>query len=212
MFVAIVAHGTGNLHSVERAVQHVGAGKVTTCVSAEPARLLEADRIIFPGQGAIGACRQHLQQTGAMDALLECSRDRPFFGICLGMQLLALHSEEDEGYDGMGIFSTKVKRFGRDMLDESQKRCKVPHMGWNEVRLTQDHPLLAGIEQDSFFYFVHSYYLQCSTPDEVYGETVHGLRFASIMAKGNIFATQFHPEKSQQPGLAMLRNFLHWKA
>ena len=211
MLVAIVAHSTGNLRSVERAVQHVGGDKVKTCISDEPARLLEADRVIFPGQGAIGACQQHLQQTGAMDALLECSRNRPFLGICLGMQLLAQHSEEDGGCDGMGIFAAKVKRFASDTKDESGQRRKVPHMGWNEVQLTQEHPLLHGVERKSFFYFVHSYYAQAEQSSEVYGESEYGITFASALAKGNIFATQFHPEKSQQPGLTILRNFINWK-
>ena len=211
MFVAIVAHGTGNLHSVERAVRHIGGDKVTTCVSDEPAQLLEADKVIFPGQGAIGACQRHLQQTGAMAALLECSRSKPFLGICLGMQVLSEHSEEDGGCDGMGVFAARVKRFADNTVDKSGQRRKVPHIGWNQVRFTREHPLLHKVPQDSFFYFVHSYYVPADGNSDVYGESEYGSAFASIMARDNNFATQFHPEKSQQPGLTILRNFLDWK-
>lgn len=205
--VAVIDYGMGNLHSVAKALEHVGAGRVL--VSSDAAVIREADRVVFPGVGAIRDCMTEITRLG-FDALVrEVSADRPFLGICVGMQALLEHSEENGGVDGIGLFPGKVRFFGKDMIEDGEK-LKVPHMGWNQVQQNQPHPLWQGIEDQGRFYFVHSYYIEAGNPAQVVGRGHYGKDFAAAMAEGSRFAVQFHPEKSHSNGLQLLKNFINW--
>ena len=209
--IVIVDYGSSNLHSVARALEFVAASSHRIRVSAQAATIAAADRVVFPGQGAIGDCMQRVTALGLAEVLRECVRTRPFLGICLGLQSLLSHSDEDGGTACLDIIPGKVVRFAhgaRDPRDGSA--CKIPHMGWNEVTWTREHALTRGIESGARFYFVHSYYVEPATPDVVAGRTLYIDSFVSAVAFGNAFATQFHPEKSQQAGLQLLRNFVGW--
>lgn len=211
MKIAIVDYGCGNLHSVMRAVNHAADGlDASVVISANPEEIRAADRLIWPGQGAMPDCMANVQANGGAlrDALeARLAAGVPILGICIGLQLLMDFSEEGH-IAGMGILPGRVKRFPSGMSDESG-RLKVPQMGWNRVRQTA-HPLWKGIPDLSWFYFVHSYYVDCQDAPIVAGRTEYGLTFASALAKDNIFATQFHPEKSARCGLQLFRNFLTW--
>ena len=207
--VAIIDYGMGNLHSAKKAVEHV-APDTTVLVTDNAQKIREADRVILPGVGAIRDCMAEMHRLGVVDLVCEVSQDRPFLGICVGMQALMERSEENGGVDCIGLFPGQVRFFGKDM-EEDGERLKVPHMGWNQVQQVNDHPLWAGIEDNSRFYFVHSY---CATgvPDEqMAGRCEYGLAFAAAVAKRNVFAVQFHPEKSADAGLKLLENFLRWR-
>lgn len=204
--IAIVDYGMGNLHSMLKAVERVGAGAhVFLCT--QPEQLRRADRVIFPGVGAIKPCMQELARLGLDEALREAARERPILGVCLGMQALAEHSEENGGTPGLGLVPAAVKRLPREV--EGQ-RLKVPHMGWNRVHQLREHPLWEDIAQDSMFYFVHSYYFAPRDPDIALATTLYGAPFTSVFTYGNLAAVQFHPEKSQTVGLKLLANFLSW--
>lgn len=211
----IVDVGTGNLHSVHKAIEHVSA-REAVCVTSDPDALASADRVILPGQGAIGSCMAALDKDGLRQAVLEAAASKPFLGICLGLQVLYASSEEDGGTPGLGVLDGHVRGFatqasaGRmnDVL--TGQALKIPHMGWNQVHQQKDHPLWKGIEQDARFYFVHSYYVDSGQTADVAGATEYGITFTSAAARDNIFAVQFHPEKSQHAGLALLRNFMTW--
>ena len=210
--VAVIDYGVSNLRSVAKALEHVSGGRHRIQVCASPEDLLAADRIVFPGQGAIGDCMQHMAARGLDQALKEAVRDKPFLGLCLGLQSLLDHSDEDGGTTGFGLFQGQVRRFPGDMHEaRSGDRLKIPHMGWNQVMPVCEHPLWEGIEADSRFYFVHSFYVVPDDPDEVAAECEYGLRFACALARDNLFAVQFHPEKSQHDGLRLLDNFLSWQ-
>lgn len=209
--VAVVDYGGSNLRSVVKAVEHVAGGEFDVVVCEEPAQLLAADRVVFPGQGAIGDCMAHLRERNLVAALQACIRSRPFFGICLGLQSLMTHSDEDGGTPCLEVYAGDVRRFPTDpgpAADGSPR--KIPHMGWNEVRWTRDHPVCAGIPSGTRFYFVHSYYVAPADPALVIGETDYIAPFCSAIASGYAFATQFHPEKSAEAGLRLLANFLQW--
>jgi glutamine amidotransferase len=208
--LAIIDYGMGNLRSVAKALEHVAGGRVQVRVSGEPEVILAADRVLFPGVGAIRDCMAELNGRGLADVVRRCAADRPFLGICLGMQALMDTSEENQGTDCLGILPGRVRRFPADLRDADGERLKVPHMGWNQVHEPADHPLWRGISQDSWFYFVHSFYVEPAEPDLVAGTTRHGIDFASVVASGNVFACQFHPEKSQHAGLRLLANFVAW--
>ncbi len=211
--VAVIDYGVSNLRSVAKALEHVSGGRHEIRVCARPEDLLAADRIVFPGQGAIGACMRQMTALGLDQALREAIRERPFLGLCLGLQSLLDGSEEDGGTAGFGLFHGQVRRFPGDMHDaRSGDRLKIPHMGWNQVIPVSEHPLWSGIEAGSRFYFVHSYYVEADDPAEIAGECEYGLRFACALARDNLFAVQFHPEKSQHAGLRLLGNFLDWQA
>jgi glutamine amidotransferase len=209
--VAVVDYGMGNLRSVSQAVQHVAEGSgLRVVVTSRPEEVWSAERVVLPGQGAMPDCMRELKASGLLDAVLDAARNKPLMGVCVGMQMMLSHSEEGPT-DGLDLMSGQVRRFqlaGRTQPDGS--RYKVPQMGWNQVRQVRPHPVWAGVPDDSYFYFVHSYYAQVGDPSHAVGETEYGQRFTCALARDNIFATQFHPEKSAEHGLALYRNFLHW--
>lgn len=207
--VAIIDYGMSNLRSVHKAIEHL-APRARVYVTDDPQRVRQAARVVFPGQGAIGECMQRLRAHGLDAAIGEILGTRPFLGICLGLQALMGFSEEDGGTPGLGAFPGSVVRFPQDARDAAGERLKIPHMGWNEVHHTRPHPLWRGIPQDSRFYFVHSYYVAPDDPALVAATTPYAGGFASALARDTIFAVQFHPEKSQREGLALLGNFLRW--
>jgi len=207
--VAIIDYGMGNLHSIGKAVEHV-AGDLRVQITADAATIRHADRVIFPGVGAIGHCMQELQRLGLDDVIREVAGQKPLLGVCLGMQALLEFSEENGGTPALGLFAGQVRRFPDGLRDPlSGERLKIPHMGWNQVR-QRPHPLWAGIPQDSRFYFVHSYHVQPEQSAESAGTTDYGITFTSAVARDGIFAVQFHPEKSQHNGLQLLANFINW--
>jgi imidazole glycerol-phosphate synthase subunit HisH len=210
--VAVIDYGMGNLRSVCKAITHV-APQAAVSLTADPDAIRGADRVVFPGQGAIGGCVAALVAAGLDEALREAVREKPFLGICLGLQALYEFCEEGGGTKGLGILPGRVRRFSREtMIDpESGDALKVPHMGWNRVQQVSDHPLWRGIAPDERFYFVHSYYAESGDPKSVMGTTDYGVRFTSAASHENIFATQFHPEKSQRAGLRLLENFVSWE-
>jgi glutamine amidotransferase len=213
--VAVVDYGMGNLRSVSQAVMHVARGSgVDVIVTRRPEDVMAADRVVLPGQGAMRDCMRELHDSGLKDAVLHAAANKPLLGVCVGMQMLLDHSEEQDT-PGLGLIPGQVRRFqlaGRLQPDGS--RYKVPQMGWNRVRqarVPQPHALWSGVADESWFYFVHSYYAQPSQPAHTAGSTEYGESFTCALARDNIFATQFHPEKSAEQGLALYRNFLHWQ-
>lgn len=208
--VAVIDYGMGNLRSVAKALEHVGHGDRVR-VTYDPELIARADRVVFPGVGALRDCMTELQRLALDDVIRECAETKPFLGICLGMQALLEHSEENGGTAGLGVFGGEVRGFAKPLVDSANgARLKVPHMGWNELRQTRPHPLWEGIPQDSRFYFVHSYYAVPSDPAHVAGVSHYADPFAAALARDNVFAVQFHPEKSQQAGLSLLANFMAW--
>lgn len=205
--IAIIDYGMGNLHSVSKAIEHV-APDAKVLVTSDENRIREADRVVFPGVGAMRDCMAEIRRLGFDTLVKELAIDRPLLGICVGMQAMMEHSEENDGVEGIGLFSGNVEYFG-DALTENGVRLKVPHMGWNQIEQTLDHPLWHDIEDQSRFYFVHSYYLAASA-EHVAGRTQYGKSIAAAIARDNIFAVQFHPEKSQHSGLQLLKNFASW--
>ena len=206
----VVVDGLGNLRSVAQALR-AAAPEAYIVVSNNPADIDAADRIVLPGQGAMRDCMRSLRESGAEDALLRAVKSRPVMGVCVGEQMLFDSSEENEGTPGLGLLPGKVVRFQLDgRLQADGSRFKVPQMGWNRVRQTRSHPLWDGVEDGSYFYFVHSYY---AAPDEAHdtiGEADYGGMYACAVARDNLVATQFHPEKSAAAGLRLYRNFIHW--
>ncbi|MEJ2345934.1 MAG: imidazole glycerol phosphate synthase subunit HisH [Gammaproteobacteria bacterium] len=209
--VAVIDYGMGNLRSVSKALEHVAPG-TRVVVTDDPARIRAAARVVFPGQGAIGDAMAQIRRLGLGEVLREVMAGKPFLGVCLGLQALFEHSEEDGGTDALGLFPGAVRRFPEGLRDgESGERLKIPHMGWNQVgQARSQHPLWCGIDQDSRFYFVHSYYVDAADPAIVTGTTRYGLEFVSAAGRDNVFAVQFHPEKSQHAGLQLLHNFTRW--
>jgi len=206
--VAVIDYGMGNLHSVSKALEHVG-NKTTVVVSSDADTILKADRVVLPGVGAIRDCINELKKTGLDQVVLECSKTKPFLGVCVGMQALMESSEENNGTTCLGIFQGQVKRFANDMKSNGDI-LKVPHMGWNQVHQETRHVLWKNIKQDSRFYFVHSYYVETTSRDNMTASTDYGIGFTSAITHENIFAVQFHPEKSQHDGLQLYANFLQW--
>ncbi len=209
--VAVVDYGMGNLRSVAQAVMHVARGSgFDVVVTSQPQEVRAADRIVLPGQGAMPDCMRELRDSGLRQSVLEAAAGKPLFGVCVGMQMLLDRSHEGPT-DGLGLIHGEVLKFdlaGRLQPDGS--RFKVPQMGWNQVWQTQPHALWHGVPDGSYFYFVHSYYARPSDARHSVGEADYGLRFTAAIARDNIFATQFHPEKSADQGLALYRNFLQW--
>lgn len=207
--IVVVDYGMGNLRSVAQALRKV-APEANVQVSGEVAALRAADRVVLPGQGAMPDCMRSLRESGLLDALLDAAHSKPLLGVCVGEQMLFERSEEGDT-PGLGLLPGKVVRFqlaGR--LQEDGSRFKVPQMGWNVVQQTQAHALWDGIRDGSYFYFVHSYYAVPDNAAHVFGETPYGESFACAVGRDNIFATQFHPEKSAAAGLQLYKNFVHW--
>ncbi len=208
--VAIVDYGMGNLRSVAKAIEHV-APQASVLVTSDADQVAAAQRVVVPGQGAMPDCMRELDARGLRQAVIQASRDRPFLGICIGLQMLFARSEEGD-VAGLSLLPGTVKRFPHDaMIAADGSRLKVPHMGWNEVGQAKPHPLWQGIADGARFYFVHSYYVDAGRPDLAAGVTMYGVPFTSAVAHANIFAVQFHPEKSAQAGLTLLGNFMRWK-
>ena len=208
--IAVIDYGMGNLRSVWQALVHVAAGREVV-VTADPAVVAVAERVVFPGQGAMPDCMLELDSRGLRQAVLEAAKSKPFLGICIGLQMLFDHSDEGD-VAGLSVFARRDRRFPAGaMHGPGGERLKVPHMGWNEVEQTQGHPLWKGIADRSRFYFVHSYCVDPVDRQCIAGTTDYGIPFTSAVARDNIFAIQCHPEKSAQAGLALLSNFMHWK-
>lgn len=206
--VAILDYGMGNLHSAKSAFEHLGeAARVV--VTDDAAAVREADRIVFPGVGAIRDCMAEIRRLGFDQLIREQVKEKPVLAICVGMQALMSHSMENQGVDCIGLFPGEVVRFDDSARDTGGNRLKVPHMGWNNVRHIT-HPMWHEINQDERFYFVHSYYTRPADEKAVAAVSQYGVDFACALAQPNLFAVQFHPEKSQHAGLQLLRNFLHW--
>ncbi len=208
--IAVVDYGMGNLRSVVNALEVVCEGSQRVTLTSDAARIGEADRVVFPGQGAAADCMRAIDDFGLRNAILGAARDRPFLGICMGMQVLIDRSEENRGVDCLGLLRGRVRYFGDSHRDSSGVKLKVPHMGWNRVEQFRQHPLWDSIDDGSRFYFVHSYYLDTEDSGLIVGETDYGLRFTSAIARDNLFALQCHPEKSAATGLRLLRNFVAW--
>ena len=209
MNVAVVDYGMGNLRSVAKAIEHVAPG-VAVRISSAANEIAAADRVVVPGQGAMPDCMRELEARGLRDAVVRAAAEKPFLGICVGLQMLFGHAEEGD-VKGLGILPGRVPRFpAAAMSGADGARLKVPHMGWNQVRQEETHPLWDGIDDDARFYFVHSYYVEPESPDLIAGSTEYGIPFTSAIARANIFAVQFHPEKSARAGLRLLGNFMRW--
>ena len=220
--VAVVDYGMGNLRSVSQAVQHVALGSgFDVVVTGRPEDVMAAERIVLPGQGAMADCMTELAESGLLESVLHAAANKPLFGVCVGMQMLLSHSAEGRpgdggaGTNGLGLIPGKVLKFDlAGQLQADGSRYKVPQMGWNQVSHSthgeNKHPIWQGVPDDSYFYFVHSFYAQPSDARHTAGTACYGERFTAAIARDNIFATQFHPEKSADQGLALYRNFLSW--
>ncbi len=207
--VAIIDYGMGNLRSVAKAIEYVAPGH-DVFVTSDPARVAAAAKVVFPGQGAMPDCMRELDLRGLRPAVLEAAASKPFLGICIGEQMLFQHSAEGD-VPGLGILQGDVIRFpDARMVAADGARLKVPNMGWNEVWQSRPHALWEGIPDGERFYFVHSYFVQPADAAEVAAQTDYGVRFTSAVARANIFAVQFHPEKSAAAGLRLLANFVQW--
>jgi len=217
--VAVVDYGMGNLRSVSQAVRHVAAlapgDGFSVVVTSNPEEVLAAERVVLPGQGAMADCMRELRDSGLQAAVLDAAARKPLMGVCVGMQMLLDRSEEGgdgSGTPGLGLIGGDVVRFRLEgRLQPDGSRYKVPQMGWNQVFQARPHPVWQGIPDGSWFYFVHSFYARPQDAGHSTGETEYGVRFTCAVARDNIFATQFHPEKSADHGLALYRNFLKWK-
>ena len=210
--VAVVDYGMGNLRSVSQAVQHVANDSgFTAVITSRPEDVRAAERIVLPGQGAMPDCMRELRESGLLESVLEAAASKPLFGVCVGMQML-LDTSDEGPTDGLGLIHGRVVRFDlAGQLQPDGSRYKVPQMGWNEVWQAQPHPIWAGVPDGSYFYFVHSFHARPSDARHSVGEADYGGRFTAAIARDNIFATQFHPEKSADQGLALYRNFLAWQ-
>ena len=209
--VAVVDYGMGNLRSVTNAVIAAAQGSGVEVVWTQRAEeVMAADRVVLPGQGAIRDCMRELHDSGMYAAVLHAAANKPLMGVCVGMQMLLTHSAEGDT-QGLDLIGGEVRKFElAGQIQPDGSRYKVPQMGWNQVWQTQPHPVWGDVPDGSYFYFVHSFFAQPSDARHSVGETDYGLRFSSAIARDNIFATQFHPEKSAEHGLALYRNFLHW--
>lgn len=208
--IAVIDYGMGNLHSVAKALEHVSEN-ARILVTADADKIRQADRVILPGVGAMRDCMGEIKRLELDDVIRDVACSKPFLGVCVGMQALLDSSAENDGTPCLGILPGTVEAFGDDLHDlVTSERLKVPHMGWNQVNQTITHPLWKDIPQDARFYFVHSYYVQPASPEPIAASTAYGFPFASALAQDNIFAVQFHPEKSQHAGLKLYENFLCW--
>lgn len=209
--IAIVDYGMGNLHSVGKAMERVAGDSARVLITHRAQDIADADRVVFPGVGAMRDCMNELNRLQLVAPLKEAMRVKPVLCICVGMQSLMDSSEENDGVSCLSVVPGRVRFLG-NALGESAGRVglKIPHMGWNQVRQVSDHPMWAGIEQNSRFYFVHSYFVEPNDAAVTIGECEYGVKFAAAIATGKVFAVQFHPEKSQRAGLQLLGNFVRW--
>jgi glutamine amidotransferase len=208
--IAVVDYSMGNLHSVSKALEHVVQDGQRVLVTSDAEEIASADRVVFPGQGAARDCMRHLNETGLDSVVKQAAAEKPFLGICMGMQVLMAHSEENDGIACMNLYDGEVRAFADEALNAQMQSLKIPHMGWNQVIQKQDHPMWSGIDDKSRFYFVHSYYVDPADDSLVAGTTEYGIDFVSVIARDNVFAAQFHPEKSAHDGLQLLKNFCAW--
>jgi len=213
--IVVVDYGMGNLRSVAKAIEHVAKNQ-QVIISSDAAEIAAAERVVFPGQGAARDCMRELNDRHLTRVVLEAAKEKPFLGICMGMQVLLEHSEENKGTDCLGLYAGNVQYFGEPINAFQQKnkdaeKLIIPHMGWNNVDQKMEHPLWHNIKNHSRFYFVHSYYMQPVDKDIIAATTDYGLEFVSAIAKDNVFAVQCHPEKSAQDGLQLLKNFTQWQ-
>ncbi len=207
MHIAVIDYGMGNLRSVAKALEHV-APRARVEVTSDPEAVARADRVVFPGQGAMPDCMREMDARGLRQAVLQAARSRPFLGVCIGLQMLFDFSDEG-AVTGLGLLAGKVRRFPPEAMHDARgAKLKVPHMGWNQVRQTRAHPLWAGIEDGERFYFVHSYFADPAKSGLTCGTSDYGFPFTCAVAQDNIFAVQFHPEKSHNAGLRLLTNFV----
>jgi imidazole glycerol-phosphate synthase subunit HisH len=208
--IAVVDYGMGNLRSVSKAVEHVANGK-SVAITSDPEVIQHAERVVFPGQGAMPDCMRELDARGLRAAVIEATKSKPFLGICIGLQMLFERSEEGDAA-GLGLFAGNVKKFAHaDMHDEAGQKLKVPHMGWNQVYQDKPHALWADIADGERFYYVHSYYVAPLQANIRAAYSAYPKPFACAIARENLFGVQFHPEKSAHAGLQLLRNFVNWK-
>ena len=207
--VAVIDYGMGNLHSVAKALEHAGTNH-RVVVTHDSDTILSADRVVLPGVGAIRDCMAEIRRLGIDQIVAEVAQQKPLLGVCVGMQAMLAHSEENGGVDCLNLIPGEVRFFGNELKGGQGEALKVPHMGWNQVHQLQPHPMRKGIEQDSRFYFVHSYYVETAHQGHAVATTTHGVTFTSAITQDNIFAVQFHPEKSQHAGIQLYANFLEW--
>lgn len=207
--IAVIDYGMGNLHSVHKALESV-APRAEVVVTGDTAEIDGADRVVFPGVGAMRDCMAEILRGGFDVAVRKAIREKPVLGICVGMQALMAYSEENNGVDCLDLYPGQVRHFDAGLKDERGENIKVPHMGWNRVHQTFGHPMWRGISQDERFYFVHSYYVDAGA-DVTAATCHHGVEFGAALADGNLFAVQFHPEKSHTAGLQLLKNFVNWR-
>jgi len=208
--IAVIDYGMGNLRSVSKAIEHVAPG-LNIAVTSDPAQVARAARVVFPGQGAMPDCMREMDARGLREVVLDAAYGKPFLGICIGLQMLFERSEEGD-IAGLGVLPGKVRRFPAiGMVDANGTRLKVPHMGWNRVRQLASHPLWRGIPDQARFYFVHSYYVETAAPGLSAGASAYPRPFTCAIARDNVFAVQFHPEKSANSGLQLLSNFAQWQ-
>ncbi len=206
--IALVDYGMGNLNSVEQALRHVCGGNRRVVIATAAETIRDADKVVFPGQGAAGASMREITAKGLGPALVAASREKPFLGICMGLQILMTHSEENDGVSCLDIFAGEVTRLNTG--GAAKPGHKIPHMGWNRVRQAKAHPLWERIDDDAFFYFAHSYRTRPDKDDVIAATSEYGGKFACALARDFVFAAQFHPEKSAAAGLRLLKNFAFW--
>jgi glutamine amidotransferase len=208
--IAVIDYGMGNLRSVTKALEHVINKNQKVILTSLPGEVAAADKVVFPGQGAARDCMIAIDEHELRQTIIDSASKKPFLGICMGMQVLVHASEENNGTTCLGFYPGEVRYFGDHLKDKNGEKLKVPHMGWNQVKQTRSHPLWRNIENDSRFYFVHSYYLETESPDLEVGHCEYGKPFTCAIARDNVFAMQCHPEKSADAGLQLLTNFVQW--
>lgn len=208
--VAVIDYGMGNLHSVAKALEHVADENTQVIVTSDPVVIDKADRVLLPGVGAIRDCIGEMHNAGLVPSIKKAMAEKPFLAICIGIQSLMSHSEENDGIECLNHFKGDAFFFGENHKDEQGNKLKVPHMGWNQVSQTITHPLWQGIPDKARFYFVHSFYVVPDNVNEVAGTCEYGHKFCVALARDNVFAVQFHPEKSHKDGLQLYKNFINW--
>ena len=207
--IGVIDYGMGNLHSLGKALERVSSSS-RVVISYDPKVLMDCDRLVLPGVGGVRECMKELKRLELNEMVVEAARSKPMLGICLGMQVMLEWSDENNGVPALGLFPGKVIRFPDPAPGATGERLKVPHMGWNRVRQARQHPIWAGVPDNSWFYFVHSYHAAPANPEHVLGTAEYGHSFTAAIARDNIVAFQFHPEKSQNLGMMLLANFTQW--